>query len=122
MTDAAVIQVGGAYDVVVGHGVIDRVADLLGPSVRQVLVVRPAPLVQLVQPVVDRLRAAGLMVHEATVPDTESAKTAAWTTRLWTQLSGRFQCDRASWCGRYSRSAERSPASHKADTVAKTPL
>ena len=87
MTDAAaVIPVGDAYEVVVGHGVIDRAADLLGPSVRQVLVVRPEALVRLAQPVVELLRAAGLMVHEATVPDTESAKTTEVAARLWTEL------------------------------------
>ena len=89
MTDAAVIPVGTAYDVVVGHGVIDRAADLLGAGVRQVLVVRPQPLSRLAQPVVDRLRAAGLTVHEATVPDAESAKTVEVATRLWTELGQR---------------------------------
>ena len=68
MTDAAVIPVGGAYEVVVGHGVIDRAADLLGPSVRQVLVVRPEPLVRLAQPVVDRHQAlmwqVGDLMHQ----------------------------------------------------------
>ena len=89
MTDAAVIPVGSAYEVVVGHGVIDRAADLLGRGVRQVLVVRPQPLVGLAQPVVEHLGAAGLMVHEVTVPDGEAAKTAEVAAGLWAELGQR---------------------------------
>ncbi|HSO63960.1 MAG TPA: 3-dehydroquinate synthase [Ornithinibacter sp.] len=87
MTSAAtVIGVGGVYDVVVGHGVSDRVTALLGPGVRQVLVVRPDPLATIAAPVVARLRAAGLTVHEAAVPDNELAKTAEVATGLWATL------------------------------------
>ncbi|GAA4402042.1 3-dehydroquinate synthase [Fodinibacter luteus] len=82
----SVIPVGAAYDVVVGHGVSDRVTDLLAPPVRQVLVVRPDALVGLAAPVVSRLRAAGLTVHEASVPDTEGAKTAEVAAGLWATL------------------------------------
>ena len=53
MSDApSVVGVGTAYEVVVGHGVIDRVAGLLAPGVRQVLVVRPEPAGRLAAPVV----------------------------------------------------------------------
>ena len=87
MTSAAtVIGVGEAYDVVVGHGVSDRVTDLLGPGVRQVLLVRPDPLATLAAPVVARLREAGLTVHEAAVPDHELAKTAEVAAGLWATL------------------------------------
>ena len=83
---ARVIAVGDAYDVVVGHGVSDRVTDLLGDGVRQVLVVRPEPLARLAAPVVARLKAAGLTVHEAAVPDHEVAKTAEVAAGLWATL------------------------------------
>ena len=85
-TSTTVIRVGDAYDVVVGHGVSDRVVGLLGAGVRQVLVVRPDPLAALAAPVVDQLRAAGLVVHEAAVPDNEVAKTADVAAGLWATL------------------------------------
>ncbi len=84
--EATVIRVGDAYDVVVGHGVSDRVVGLLAPGVRQVLVVRPDALTALAGPVVERLRAAGLVVHEAVVPDNEVAKTAEVAAGLWATL------------------------------------
>ena len=83
---ATVIPVGTVYDVVVGHGVSDRVTDLLGDGVRQVLVVRPDALAGLAAPVVARLRAVGLTVHEAAVPDNEQAKTAEVAAGLWARL------------------------------------
>ncbi len=87
MTDEpTVIAVGDAYDVVVGHGVSGRVTDLLAPGVRQVLVVRPEPLARLAAPVVERLRASGLTVHEAAVPDNEVAKTSEVAASLWGTL------------------------------------
>ncbi len=84
--EATVIGVGDAYDVVVGHGVRSRIADLLAPGVRQVLVVRPESLAGRAAPVVERLVAAGLAVHEAAVPDNESAKTADVAASLWAAL------------------------------------
>lgn len=83
---ATVIPVGTSYDVVVGHGVSDRVTDLLSGDVRQVLVVRPESLARLAAPVVHRLREAGLTVHEAAVPDNEVAKTAEVAAGLWATL------------------------------------
>jgi 3-dehydroquinate synthase len=85
-TRATVIRVGDAYDVVVGHGVSDRVVGLLGPGVRQVLVVRPDALASLAVPVVEQLRGVGLEVHEAAVPDNEVAKTAEVAAGLWATL------------------------------------
>lgn len=84
--EATVIRVGEVYDVVVGHGVSDRVVGLLGAGVRQVLVVRPDALAALAVPVVAQLRAAGLVVHEAAVPDNEVAKTAEVAAGLWATL------------------------------------
>ncbi|MEO7423489.1 MAG: 3-dehydroquinate synthase [Ornithinibacter sp.] len=82
----SVIGVGDSYEVVVGHGVAGRVTDLLGQGVRQVLVVRPEPLAHLAEPVVSQLRASGLTVHEAAVPDNEVAKTAEVAASLWATL------------------------------------
>ncbi len=84
--EVTVIRVGDGYDVVVGHGVSDRVVGLLAPGVRQVLVVRPEALARLAAPVVSQLRRAGLEVHEAVVPDAETAKTADVVSGLWARL------------------------------------
>ncbi len=81
-----VVPVGDAYDVVIGHGVSDRVVGLLAAGARQVLVVRPEPLARLAEPVVAQLRAAGLTVHEVAVPDNEVAKTSEVAARLWSTL------------------------------------
>ncbi len=86
MSEPTVIRVGSSYDVVVGHGVADRVVGLLAPEVRQVLVVRPEALARLAAPVVSQLRQAGLEVHEAVVPDAETAKTADVASGLWARL------------------------------------
>ncbi|MGL5866028.1 MAG: 3-dehydroquinate synthase [Dermatophilaceae bacterium] len=80
---ATVIRVGERYDVVVGHGVSDQVVGLVGDGVRQVLLVRPEPLARVAEPVVAGLRAAGLVVHEAAVPDAEAAKTSEVAAGLW---------------------------------------
>jgi 3-dehydroquinate synthase len=83
---ATVIAVGTSYEVVVGHGVTDRVPDLLATGVRQVLLVRPDALAGLAAPVAERLRSGGLTVHEAAVPDNEGAKTAEVAAGLWATL------------------------------------
>ncbi|MGO4598636.1 3-dehydroquinate synthase [Terrabacter sp. 2RAF25] len=80
------IAVGSDYDVVIGAGVLDRVADLLGPDVARVLVVHPPTLPDLTQRVTAALEARGLTVHVAEVPDAEAAKTAAVVADLWGQL------------------------------------
>jgi 3-dehydroquinate synthase len=85
-TGATVIRVGDAYDVVVGSGVSDRVVGLLGPGVRQVLVVHPEGFDAYATQVADRLAAAGLTVALAAVPDNESAKDVSVAGRLWTVL------------------------------------
>ncbi|MFQ6173258.1 3-dehydroquinate synthase [Oryzobacter sp. R7] len=84
--EVTVVPVGDAYEVVIGRGVSDRVTDLLDGGVRQVLLVRPEPLARLAAPVAERLTAAGLVVHEAAVPDTEVAKTAGVAAGLWATL------------------------------------
>jgi 3-dehydroquinate synthase len=80
------ISVGGDYDVVIGSGVLGRVADLLGPDVERVLVVHPPTLPALSGAVADALRDRGYAVHLAEVPDAEAAKTASVAAALWAQL------------------------------------
>ncbi|MFM6851102.1 MAG: 3-dehydroquinate synthase [Terrabacter sp.] len=80
------ITVGGDYDVVIGAGVLDRVADLLGGDVERVLVVHPPTLPELTRRVTAALEARGLAVHAAEVPDAEAAKTAGVLADLWGQL------------------------------------
>ena len=80
------IAVGDDYDVVIGSGVLDRVADLLGPDVERVLVVHPPTLPALTARVTDALRGRGYAVHVAEVPDAEAAKTATVAAALWSQL------------------------------------
>jgi 3-dehydroquinate synthase len=84
--DATVIRVGDAYDVVVGHGVGDRVVGLLGPAVRQVLVVHPQGFDTYAAVVAEALADAGLTVHLAGVPDNEQAKDVEVAARLWSVL------------------------------------
>ncbi|GAA2022446.1 3-dehydroquinate synthase [Terrabacter terrae] len=80
------ISVGGDYDVVIGSGVLDRVAGLLGPDVERVLVVHPPTLPGLTGRVTAALEEHGYAVHVAEVPDAEAAKTATVAADLWSQL------------------------------------
>ena len=68
-SDVTTIAVGDDYGVLVGHGVSAQVADVLPDDVARVLVVHGEPLARLAEPVVDALRADGLDVHVAAVPD-----------------------------------------------------
>ena len=82
-----VIPVGGDYDVLVGHGVLHEVVDLVPAGARRALVVHPEPLARLAHPIVAALEGAGLEVIPGPVPDAEAAKTidvAAW---LWSKAS-----------------------------------
>ncbi len=82
---ATVIPVAGPapYDVVVGHGVLDRLPGLLGTGVARVAVVRPEGL--SAQAVLDLLGAA-YDVLDVPVPDGEQAKTATTAAACWEAL------------------------------------
>lgn len=82
-SEATTIPVGEAYDVVVGHDVLDRVPGLLRPGVQRVLVVHSTAQPDVAARVSAALRAAGLEVHAGVVPDAEAAKTAAVAADLW---------------------------------------
>ena len=80
------ISVGDDYDVVIGSGVLDRAADLLGRDVERVLVVHPPTLPDLTARVTAALEAKGYAVHVAEVPDAEATKTASVAADLWSRL------------------------------------
>ena len=86
MSDVTTISVGEDYDVLVGHGVSSRVAEQLPEGVARVLVVHGAPLAALAEPVISSLRASGLEVHVAAVPDAEAAKTVEVAAGLWSTM------------------------------------
>jgi 3-dehydroquinate synthase len=83
------VPVGEAYDVLVGRDLLGRVAAMLPGDVRQVLLVRPDSLPTYAADVAQHLRGAGVEVHEAPVPDNESAKTAEVAAGLWAELGQR---------------------------------
>ncbi|NHA69205.1 3-dehydroquinate synthase [Phycicoccus flavus] len=86
MSEPVTIPVGDLHDVVVGRGVLGSASGLLPDGVRQVLLVRPDGLPAYADVVAGALREAGLVVHDAPVPDAERAKTAEVAAGLWAQL------------------------------------
>ena len=84
--EVTTISVADDYDVVIGSGVIERVADHLGDDVERVLVVHPPTVPELTATVADALAVRGFEVHLAPVPDAEAAKTAEVAAGLWSRL------------------------------------
>jgi len=86
MTEVTRLPVRGAspYDVVVGHGVLDEVAAVLGDEPQRVAVCFPEPLAGLAARVIDRL--AGYDVLRVALPDGEVAKTGQVALDAWEQL------------------------------------
>lgn len=74
---------GDRYDVVIGHGVLDRVPMLIGAGAQRVLLITSESLREYADPVAAALREDELEVVEALVPDAESAKTADVLVELW---------------------------------------
>ncbi|WP_375486820.1 3-dehydroquinate synthase [uncultured Jatrophihabitans sp.] len=88
MTSAVTrIEVAGArpYPVLVGRGLLDELAPLLGGAT-QVAVVHPPTLTDRATEVLDHLRANGFVVHALEVPDGEDAKTLEVAGSCWTRL------------------------------------
>lgn len=85
-----VIHVGGAspYDVVVGHGLADRLPGILGDDVQRVAVLYAGELADLAQPVVEAL-VEHVDVLALGLPDGEQAKTAAVAADCWEALGER---------------------------------
>jgi 3-dehydroquinate synthase len=73
------------YDVVVGHGLVAELPQLLRPAQR-VLVVHPTALRATGEAVRDDLTEQGFETSIAEVPDAEQAKTAQVATFLWGAL------------------------------------
>jgi 3-dehydroquinate synthase len=73
------------YEVVVGHGVLGEVAEVLG-SPRRVAVLHPAHLIDVAVRVTASLERAGHEVVRIDVPDAEAAKTVEVAARCWSVL------------------------------------
>ncbi len=82
------IQVGGErpYDVIVGHGLLGELPDLLGSAVETVAVIHPRALRTTGEAVRDDLAAQGYAAHAVEVPDAEEAKTAEVASFCWSVL------------------------------------
>ena len=92
MADPSTLHLGaggndaGGYDVVVGHGVLDRVPALLGTRVRRVAVIHPRALGELGERVRQSLADHGYDAHAIEVPDGEGAKDASVAAFCWQVL------------------------------------
>ncbi|MGO4257481.1 3-dehydroquinate synthase [Marmoricola sp. RAF53] len=80
------MHVGGAspYDVVVGHGVLDEVARVLGDDPQRIAVCYAEPLATLAERVIATLD--GYEVLRLVLPDGEVAKTGAVALDAWEKL------------------------------------
>lgn len=85
-SQSTVIQVATAapYDVVVGHGVLDRLRGLLPDGVQRVAIICPEALEDLLDPFADLLE--GLDVIVLQVPDGEEAKNWEVAAACWESL------------------------------------
>ena len=84
--DVTTIGVGsgaGAYDVLVGRGIADRVTQLVPEGAARVLIVHAAPVVHLAQATADALASKGIQTFVEELPDAEAAKTVDVAARLW---------------------------------------
>jgi 3-dehydroquinate synthase len=77
------ITVGDDYDVVVGTGLLDELAGLVGEGAQRVLVVHPRALAATGEAVREDLLGKGFEAYAAEVPDAEEAKTAQVAAFLW---------------------------------------
>jgi 3-dehydroquinate synthase len=80
------LAVPEGYDVVVGHGVLDRLPEMLGEGVRRIALVHPATLGDRAERVRAWLESHGPETHAIEVPDGEAAKTAEVLTFCWAVL------------------------------------
>jgi 3-dehydroquinate synthase len=88
-TTVAVRTAGGAYDVHLGRGLLDRLDTLLPPlpGARVAAVVRPAALAGVAERAARALTARGLTTHPLEVPDGERAKRLAVVESLYQRLA-----------------------------------
>lgn len=90
-SESTVIQVTGKseaenYDVVVGHGLLGGLPELLGERVRRVLVIHPRALRLTGDTVRDELSAAGFTALTAEIPDAEEGKHIQVAAFCWQVL------------------------------------
>ncbi|HET9841953.1 MAG TPA: 3-dehydroquinate synthase family protein, partial [Nocardioides sp.] len=87
VADPGVIRVAtpAAYDVVVGHALLERLPGLVGPGVRQVAIVHPDDLPGPAR-AVHSVLAPTYEVLDISVPPGEQAKTAEVAARCWETL------------------------------------
>ena len=80
------VRADESYDVVLGRGVLDDVAQTLPPTVTRVAVIHPPALATPASRVTQSLQSAGLGVVVIEVPDAEAAKSAEVTSHCWAVL------------------------------------
>ena len=73
------------YDVVIGHGIVDRLPGMLEGADR-VAIMHPPTLQAMADTVASLVRDAGFAVTMLAVPDAEQAKTAQVAAECWTAL------------------------------------
>lgn len=73
------------YDVVIGHGIVDRLPGMLKGADR-VAIMHPPTLQAMADTVASLVRDAGFAVTVLAVPDAEQAKTAQVAAECWTAL------------------------------------
>jgi 3-dehydroquinate synthase len=83
------VQVGGErpYDVLIGRGVREELATLIGDDVATVAIVHPRALHETGQQIRDDLLANGLNAQTIEVPDAEDAKTVEVAASCWSELA-----------------------------------
>ncbi len=83
-----VIGVGGPapYDVVVGHGLAEKVPPMLCGA-RTVVVVADEKVAAAAAPIVEAVSAAGIRVEQRPIADGEQAKSVDSVARLWDDLA-----------------------------------
>jgi 3-dehydroquinate synthase len=79
-------SVGENYDVVVGRGLLDQLAPVLGERVKRVLVIHPRALRLTGDTVRDELAAAGFTALTAEIPDAEEGKHIQVAAFCWQVL------------------------------------
>ncbi len=72
------------YDVVIGHGVIGRIADLVPADAVRVAVIHATPVLGFAEGLAQHLAGREVLLIEA--PDGEQAKTGAFLAHCWDQL------------------------------------
>lgn len=88
MSAPTTIRVEGSdpYDVVIGHGLLERLPGMLGAGVQKVLVVHPRALRTSGEAVREDLASVGYEAVTAEVPDGEDAKNAQVAAFCWQVL------------------------------------